>query len=214
MKTSLAHLRKEYTLTGLRRADLNPDPLAQFRKWLQQAVDADVPEPSAMTLATVDAEGQPSARIVLLKGLDERGFSFFTNYESRKGRELAANPRASLLFLWKELERQVGIRGLVSKLSRKESATYFKTRPRGSRLGAWASKQSQVIASRAMLEDKLRELERKFPGEDVPLPPYWGGYILAPAEIEFWQGRPNRLHDRFLYTRASDQGWKIERLSP
>src|SRR6185295_14301770 len=137
------------------------------------------------------------------KGLDERGFSFFTNYESRKGRELAANPRASLLFLWKELERQVGIRGVVSKLSRRESGAYFKMRPRGSRLGAWASKQSQVIASRAVLEDNLREVEQKYPGEEVPLPPQWGGYVLAPAEFEFWQGRPNRLHDRFRYARPA-----------
>jgi pyridoxamine 5'-phosphate oxidase len=214
MKTPLADLRKEYTLAGLRRANLDPDPLAQFKKWLQQAVDADVPEPSAMTLSTVDGDGQPSSRIVLLKGLDERGFSFFTNYESRKARELAANPRASLLFLWKELERQVAIRGRVSKLSAEESETYFKMRPRGSRLGAWASHQSQVIASRDVLDEKLRQLEQKYPGEEVPRPPHWGGYVLAPAEIEFWQGRPNRLHDRFRYARQADGRWKLERLSP
>ena len=210
----MADLRKEYTLSGLRRADLDPDPLAQFRKWFQQAVDADVHEPSAMTLATVDSDAQPSARIVLVKGLDERGFSFFTSYESRKGRELAANPRASLVFFWKELERQVGIRGTVSKLSREESEKYFQLRPRGSRLGAWTSQQSQPIASRSVLEEKLRQLEQKYPGEEVPLPPYWGGYVLAPAEIEFWQGRLNRLHDRVRYTRQPDNSWKIERLSP
>lgn len=214
MKTSLAELRKEYAMAGLRRADLDPDPLEQFRKWFQQTVDAGVPEPSAMTLASAGADGQPSARTVLLKGLDERGFSFFTSYESRKGRELEANPRASLHFLWKELERQVGVRGAVSMLSRQESETYFKMRPRGSRLGAWASRQSQVIANRAVLEDRLRELEQRHPGEDIPLPPHWGGYVLAPGEIEFWQGRPNRLHDRFRYTRQADGNWLIERLSP
>ena len=214
MKTSLADLRKEYTLAGLRRASLDPDPMAQFKQWFQQAVDADVPEPSAMTLSTVDRDGQPSSRVVLLKGLDERGFSFYTNYESRKARELAANPRGSLLFLWKELERQVAIRGRVSKLSAEESDAYFKLRPRGSRLGAWASHQSQVIANRDALDERLRQLEQKYPGENIPRPPHWGGYVLAPAEFEFWQGRPNRLHDRFRYVRPDAGPWLIERLSP
>ena len=211
---SLAHLRKEYTLAGLRRADLAADPVDQFRCWFQQAQAASLPEPNAMTLATVDATGRPAARTVLLKCIDERGFSFFTSYESRKGRELAANPRAALTFFWAELERQVHVRGSVSKLSREESAAYFKLRPRGSRLGAWASTQSAVIASRAVLEEKLARLEQQYPGEDIPPPPQWGGYVLAPEELEFWQGRPNRLHDRFRYARQPDGAWLIERLSP
>ncbi len=211
---SLADLRRDYSLAGLSEADLAADPFQQFEKWFQEAVAAEILEPNAMVLATVDPSGQPSTRVVLLKGVDPRGFKFFTNYESRKGRELAANPKASLTFPWTELERQVCLTGRVSKVSREESETYFKIRPRGSRLGAWASSQSQVIASRVQLEARLRELEAQYPEDDIPLPPYWGGYVLAPAEIEFWQGRPSRLHDRLRYQRQPGGSWKIERLSP
>ena len=178
---SLADLRRDYSLAGLNEADLAHDPFQQFRKWLQEAVDAAICEPNAMVLATVDPAGQPSTRVVLLKGLDERGFAFFTNYESRKGRELAANPRASLTFPWTELERQVCLTGRVSKLSREEAQAYFNLRPRGSRLSAWASNQSQVIASRTELEARLRQREAEYPGDDIPVPPYWGGYVLAPT---------------------------------
>jgi pyridoxamine 5'-phosphate oxidase len=211
---SLTDLRREYGAAGLSETDLLPDPFAQFSKWYDEAVAAEIREPNAMVLATVGVSGQPSTRVVLLKKVDARGFSFFTNYESRKGHELAGNPKASLTFPWLELERQVCITGSVSKLSSGESEAYFKSRPRGARLGAWASIQSQVIASRAELEARMTDLEGKYPGEDVPLPPYWGGYVLAPMEIEFWQGRPSRLHDRLRYVRLADGSWKIQRLSP
>jgi len=212
---SIANLRRDYSLAGLSEQDLVPDPIAQFQKWFQEAVAAEITEPNAMVLATVDTSGQPSTRVVLLKAGDARGFSFFTNYESRKSRELSGNSRASLTFPWIALERQVCITGSVSKLSREESAAYFKLRPRASRLGAWASpKQSEVIPSRVVLEERMKQLEALHPGEDVPLPPYWGGYVLAPVEIEFWQGRPSRLHDRLRYARQVDGTWKIERLSP
>jgi pyridoxamine 5'-phosphate oxidase len=161
----------------------------------------------------VDSRGQPSTRVVLLKAVDARGFSFFTNYESRKGRELAANPRAALTFPWVEMERQVCITGSVTQLPREESEIYFKTRPRGSRLGAWASKQSEVIADRTILESRLAELDQRYPGNDIPMPPTWGGYVLAPDTVEFWQGRPSRLHDRLVYIQQSG-AWKIQRLSP
>lgn len=209
---NLAELRKEYSLAGLRRSDLDPDPIPQVRRWLQQAVEAGVLEPSAMTLATVDAQGQPSARTVLLKGIEARGFSFFTNYLSRKGQELAGNPRAALTLFWAGLERQICVRGTCSKLSREVSAGYFQSRPLGSRLGAWVSAQSSVIPDRAHLEQKLAEVTARF-GENPPLPDHWGGYLLEPAAVEFWQGRPNRLHDRFTYLRQA-QGWTIERLAP
>jgi pyridoxamine 5'-phosphate oxidase len=211
---SIADLRREYTLAGLRRADLDADPIIQFEKWLQQALAANLTEPTAMTLGTADREGRPSARIVLLKGVDGRGFTFFTNYESRKGGELTENPNAALVLFWVELERQVCIAGTVSKVSREESAKYFNSRPKGSRLAAWVSSQSEAIANREVLETRANELQAKYPGEEVPLPPYWGGYCLAPTRIEFWQGRPNRLHDRFQYLRQPDGQWKIERLSP
>ena len=211
---SLAVLRREYTLAGLEESELAPDPFAQFHKWMKEAITAEIAEPNAMILATVTASGQASTRTVLLKNLEERGFSFFTNYESRKARELNSNPLAALTFPWIQLERQVNIQGRVARLSRAESEAYFKLRPRGSRLGAWASKQSEIIPGRHVLEARLAELEMRYPGDEIPTPPHWGGFVLAPERIEFWQGRPNRLHDRLCYTRLAGGGWKIERLSP
>jgi pyridoxamine 5'-phosphate oxidase len=212
----IADIRREYTLAGLRHADLAANPISQFQKWFEQATKAlaqkeiDV---NAATLATADKKGKPSARIILLKGLDERGFIFFTNYGSRKGRELSENPNASLVFYWQQLERQVCIAGSVKKTSREESENYFKSRPRGSQLAACASNQSDVVADRAALEARWNEMEKKFPNE-VPLPPNWGGYVLKPERIEFWQGRASRLHDRFQYTRQKNNSWKLERLAP
>jgi pyridoxamine 5'-phosphate oxidase len=212
--STLADLRKNYSLGSLDIPDVDPNPFRQFDKWFKQAVDAQLPEPNTMTLATVDARGRPSARIVLIKGVDERGFVFFTNYESRKGRELAENPHASLLFYWIELERQVRIDGTVVKTSDAESDAYYVSRPLGSRIGAWASEQSKVIESRALLEAREREFSAQY-GENPPRPPHWGGYRLIPDAIEFWQGRPSRLHDRLLYTRSSGSAdWTIDRLSP
>jgi pyridoxamine 5'-phosphate oxidase len=211
--TSLAELRKNYSLGSMDVADVDRNPFRQFDAWFAQAVDAKLPEPNTMTLATVDSRGRPSARIVLIKGVDERGFMFFTNYESRKGRELADNPHASLLFYWIELERQVRIEGNVVKASPAESDQYFESRPLGSRIGAWASEQSQVIESRTVLEAREKEISAKY-GEHPPRPPHWGGYRLIPDAIEFWQGRPSRLHDRLLYTRAVGGDWQIARLSP
>jgi pyridoxamine 5'-phosphate oxidase len=213
---SLADIRREYTGGGLRRADLDPNPIVQFQKWFAQAettLAKNQLDVNAATLATADKNGIPSARVVLLKGLDERGFTFFTNYDSRKGRELAENPNAALVFHWQELERQVCVAGSVGKISREESEKYFKSRPRGSQLAALASNQSDAVKDRAALEAKWRELEKKFPNE-IPLPPNWGGFILKPERIEFWQGRPSRLHDRFSYTRQVDNSWKLERLAP
>ena len=212
--TSLAELLKNYSLGSMDVADVDRNPFRLFDAWFAQAVDAKLPEPNTMTLATVDSRGRPSARIVLIKGVDERGFMFFTNYESRKGRELADNPHASLLFYWIELERQVRIEGTVVKASPAESDQYYESRPLGSRIGAWASEQSQVIESRAVLEAREREISAKY-GEHPPRPPHWGGYRLIPDAIEFWQGRPSRLHDRLLYTRAVEGGdWQLARLSP
>jgi len=171
-------------------------------------------EINAMTLATADKSGRPSARVVLLKGVDERGFIFFTNYESRKARELDENPQAALAFYWADLERQVSVAGVVERLAREESEGYFRTRPRGSRIAAWASKQSEVLPDRGTLESKWQQLEKEYSGEEVPMPPFWGGYVLRPERIEFWQGRPSRMHDRFRYTRRPDKSWQIERLSP
>jgi pyridoxamine 5'-phosphate oxidase len=213
---SLADIRREYTSGGLRRADLDANPIAQFQKWFAQAETAlakNQLDVNAATLATADKNGIPSARVVLLKGLDERGFTFFTNYDSRKGRDLAENPNAALVFYWQELERQVCVAGPVGKISRAESENYFKSRPRGSQLAAWASNQSDVVADRAVLEAKWTEMEKKFQN-DVPLPPNWGGYVLKPERIEFWQGRASRLHDRFQYTRQKNNSWKLERLAP
>jgi pyridoxamine 5'-phosphate oxidase len=198
---------------GLNEKDLHPNPIHQFALWFEQALSANLPEPNAMTLATASRDGTPTARIVLLKAYDARGFRFFTNYESHKGRELADNPRAALVLFWPTLERQIRITGDVSKTSREESEEYFHSRPLGSQLGAWASLQSQVLQSREELERQVEALAQRY-GDTVPLPPHWGGYCVAPQAIEFWQGRPSRLHDRIRYTRVGEDAWKIERLSP
>jgi pyridoxamine 5'-phosphate oxidase len=214
---SIADLRKEYKLASLNEADVAADPFQQFEKWFNEALRAELPEPNAMTLATaaVTAEGvvRPSARIVLIKGFDTRGFAFFTNYNSRKGQELAANSAASLLFYWIELERQVRIEGEVEKVEPEESEAYFGSRPLLSRIGAWASPQSEVIHDRPWLEERFVTMTEKFK-DTVPRPPHWGGYRLKPDIVEFWQGRPSRLHDRILYRLQPHGGWKIERLSP
>jgi pyridoxamine 5'-phosphate oxidase len=234
---SIAEVRREYNLTGLRRSDLEADPINQFKKWFDQASGARTSgkvrkffirlykrllmasgaEPldlTAMTLATADKQGRPSARVVLLKGVDQRGFVFYTNYESRKGQELAENSHAAIVFYWPDQERQVCVAGELNKVPEAESDAYFKARPRGSRLAAWASKQSAVIRDRTALEERWKQVEAQYAGQEVPRPPFWGGYLLSPTRIEFWQGRPNRLHDRFRYTRQPDKTWLIERLSP
>jgi pyridoxamine 5'-phosphate oxidase len=211
---SIADLRREYSLEGLREEDCNPDPFEQFTVWFQEALAAEVYETNAMTLATASSDGRPSARIVLLKGFDDDGFVFYTNYESRKGRDLAENPYAMLLFYWPELTRQVRVEGTVERVSREESNAYFQSRGELSRLGAWASKQSQVISGREALDERMSELIADYQGKDIPLPPFWGGYRLYPSSFEFWHGRPSRLHDRLYYTRKQDGTWHIARLSP
>lgn len=211
--TDPAKLRISYTVGALERADLDPDPIVQFQTWWQVALDTDLVEPNAMTLATAAADGIPSARMVLLKGVDARGFVFYTNHESQKGRELAANPHAALVLYWDLLQRQVRVTGAVERLNAEESAEYFHNRPRDSQIGAWASPQSAAIPSRDVLEAQRTQLERQFAGQAIPLPPFWGGYRVTPRTIEFWQGRPSRLHDRFRYTH-SVHGWQIERLAP
>ena len=213
MSTILADLRKEYTLTGLDIIDVAADPITQFNRWFDEAMQAGVPEPNAMHLATVDADGRPAGRIVLLKGVQDAGFVFYTNYQSRKGQELAAHPVASLTFFYQELERQIRIKGSVEKVSAEDSDAYFKIRPRGSQIGAWVSHQSDVIVSRQTLEERQHELITTFEGQEIPRPPHWGGYRVVPDHVEFWQGRPSRLHDRIQY-RLEAQQWVIERLSP
>ena len=208
----LAQLRKDYELKTLDEGHVDRDPLKQFGVWMVEAIHSQVPEPTAMTLATADAKGKPAARIVLLKGVDPRGFVFFTNYQSRKGRELAENPQAALTFLWKELERQVRIEGRVEKVTADESRAYYETRPLGARIGAWASPQSEVIENRAWLEKRWDELSTQY-GDAPALPPHWGGYRVMPEYLEFWQGRRSRLHDRITYKRDGT-AWKLARLAP
>ena len=233
---TIADLRREYKLTELRRRDLDPDPIVQFRVWFDQARGAraggrlrkffvrlykamfllggaEQVDLNAMTLATVDAQGHPSARVVLLKGVDERGFVFYTNYHSRKGLEIQGNPQAAMVFYWADLEREVCIAGTVTQLPPAESDNYFRSRPRGSQIAAWASQQSEVVPDRAALDHAWTQAEARFHGQEVPRPPHWGGYVLRPDRIEFWQGRANRLHDRFRYLREQG-GWWLDRLAP
>lgn len=211
---SIADLRREYTQHGLSESEVAADPFVQFRAWFDHALSAQLPEPNAMTLATATPDGRPSARVVLLKGFDQRGFVFYTNYQSRKGGELDASPWAALVFFWPELERQIRIEGRVERVSPQESDDYFASRPAGSRLGAWASPQSQVIADRDVLEQRLSAFTAQYAEQAIPRPPHWGGYRVVPTAIEFWQGRPSRLHDRLRYHRSDDQRWILERLAP
>lgn len=214
MEKTIAELRKDYTLEGLHESGVSHNPFQQFGIWFEQALSAQLPEPNAMTVATSTPDGTPSARIVLLKNFDERGFIFYTNYLSHKGVELITNPQAAIVFWWAELERQVRICGNVEQISDQESDKYFYSRPLNSRLGAWASEQSQAIASREVLEERFQELQEKYANEEIPRPPYWGGFLVVPQQFEFWQGRTSRLHDRLGYTLLDDGGWQIERLSP
>jgi pyridoxamine 5'-phosphate oxidase len=211
----LSQFRRDYLKGGLSRSDLSPDPVLQFTTWFEQARSTDIPDPTAMILATVGADGQPSQRAVLLKYYDETGFVFFTNFESRKAREIAVNPRVSLLFVWLDLERQIQVNGVARRISAAESARYFMSRPRDSQVAAWVSSQSHPLSSRQMLMQKFHEMKRKIGEGKVPIPSFWGGYRVRPDQVEFWQGRKNRLHDRFLYSRQEGgDGWRIERLSP
>ncbi|MSU62393.1 MAG: pyridoxamine 5'-phosphate oxidase [Pedosphaera sp.] len=213
MNPAMSDVPKPFT-EGLRRADLDPNPIRQFAAWFQRALNANLPEPNAMTLATATSAGLPSARIVLLKSYDDRGFTFFTNYLSPKACDLDENPRVALVLFWAVLERQVRITGTVSKVTREESDEYFHSRPMGSQVGAWASKQSEALPNREELERRFTGVEQRFKGQAIPLPDHWGGYRVVPGSVEFWQGRPSRLHDRFRYTKQTDGVWKLERLSP
>ena len=204
----------EHALRGLRRRDLHPDPLRQFSNWFTAAIEMQIRDVNAMSLATATGNGRPSVRIVLLKGFDQEGFVFFTNYKSQKARELDANPHAALGFYWIEIDRQIRISGPVTRISREESERYFHSRPAASQLGAWASAQSQVVDGRRVLDARMAEMTERFAGKTVPLPPNWGGYCIKPEIMEFWQGRPNRLHDRFRYARQQDGSWTIDRLAP
>ena len=214
MANSIADLRREYSSQSLLESDVAPDPVAQFRTWWDHAIKGEVFEANAMTLATASADGLPSARIVLLKGFDQRGFIFYTNYKSYKGLQMEENPKACLVFFWKELERQIRIVGLVSKLSEQESDAYYHSRPVGSQIGAWTSPQSQVVESRDWLDQQYQEYSSRFKEGTIPRPPHWGGYLVQPMIVEFWQGRPSRLHDRIQYSLQADGSWKTERLAP
>ncbi|HVU57620.1 MAG TPA: pyridoxamine 5'-phosphate oxidase [Puia sp.] len=214
MSINIADIRKDYKLQSFSEQDALPDPFAQFEKWWKEAIDSSVDEANAMTLATASADGMPDARIVLLKGFDAQGFTFFTNYNSVKGNELMENPRASLVFFWKELERQVRISGLVVMVSAAESDAYFNSRPEGSRIGAWASPQSEFIENREWLEENEKKMREQFSDGVIGRPPHWGGYRVRPTRVEFWQGRPSRLHDRILYSLEKTGKWKIGRLAP
>lgn len=211
---NLEELRRNYASRSLDVGDLDPSPFVQFDRWMREAIETEILEPNAMSLATVDAAGRPTLRTVLLKGFDARGFVFYTNYGSRKAADIAANPRVALLFTWLPLERQVGVTGRAEKIGAAESWKYFLTRPRESQIGAWASRQSQVITTRALLEEKFAEMKAKFARGEIPLPGDWGGYRVTPESFEFWQGRPNRLHDRLVYRREDGRDWRIERLMP
>lgn len=215
MELDIAKLRKEYTAHTLDQSDVDPDPLKQFKMWMKEAIDCKIPEPNATILATVNEKKRPAARVVLLKGVEEGGFVFYTNYHSDKAREMDAHPFAALTFNWLELQRQVRIEGRVEKVSEEVSTQYFQSRPRGSQIGAWASPQSAVIKSRKTLEENVIRLQKKYDGQKVlPKPPHWGGYVLKPDMLEFWQGRPSRLHDRVRYQSNQDGGWSIKRLAP
>lgn len=214
MSTSISDLRREYASRSLMETDVASNPISQFEKWWNEALESAIVEPNAMTLATASVDGMPSARVVLLKGFNQKGFVFYTNYKSFKGIQLDENPKACLVFLWKELERQVRITGLVKKTEAVESDEYFLTRPEGSQIGAWASPQSQVIRNREWLEKEFKAYTDKFRGNTPQRPPNWGGYLVQPVIIEFWQGRPSRLHDRIQYTLDETGSWKIERLAP
>ena len=214
MSTSIADMRKEYTQQSLDISDVASDPIEQFTRWFKEARNAEVPEPNAMHLSTVSSDNRPSGRIVLLKGIEDRQFLFYTNYRSRKGQEMDRTPYAALTFFWAELERQVRIEGTISRVNEQTSNDYFHSRPRDSQIGAWTSPQSQFIDSREVLNDRKADFTQKFTNQPVPRPPHWGGYTLSPEAIEFWQGRPSRLHDRVFYQRGSDGSWQIQRLAP